>query len=134
MLRRIKNRLRRIKWWFQRANGKVTPPDWWDYKYTLADNIKQGIEGLLYEGNTDWDCDYHKQEKKDLEFILKWAKDFPKYESGIVALNTDDYHLLQIVFAKSEVLIMTQNEYKEFQKRTKKAFELLGRNFSTLWD
>ena len=53
--RQIRNKFRQIKWWFMRANRKLPPCDWWNYKYTLADFIAQGLEGLLCQGVTDWD-------------------------------------------------------------------------------
>ena len=130
--RQIRNGCRRIKWWFQRANGKLPPCDWWDYKYTLADFIRQGLEGLLHEGVTDWENPYHKKEKKDLEFVLQWAKDFPKYESGIVALDATDWGIMQMT--NPDLFVYTEEEYREFEKRTKKAFGLLAKHYHTLWD
>lgn len=117
-----------------RANRKLPPCDWWDYKYTLANFIEQGLEGLLYKGNTDWDCDYHKQEKKDLEFILQWAKEFPLYESGIMAQDADDFVRLNTMFSGKEVFIYTKEDWEAFEKKTKKAFTLLAKNIHTLWD
>lgn len=132
--KRIRNRYRAIKYWFMRANRKLPPCDWWDYKYTLANFIEQGLEGLLYEGNTDWDCDYHKQEKKDLEFILQWAKEFPLYESGIMAQDADDFVHLSTMFSGKEVFIYTKEDWEAFDKKTKKAFTLLAKNIHTLWN
>lgn len=132
MIKRIRNRFCKIKWWFQRANGKVTPDMWWDYKYTLADFIRQGLEGLLYEGVTAWDNPYHKKEKEDLEFVLQWAKDFPKYESGIVALDDTDYGIMRM--ANPDIFVYSKEEAKEFDKRTEKAFKLLAKHYKTLWD
>ena len=117
-----------------RANGKMPPCDWWDYKYNLADYIRQGIEGLLYKGNTDWTCDHHKQEKKDLEFILQWAKEFPLYEAGIMAEDAKDFANLIKQFPDRDVLVYTKEDWDKFEKRTKKAFTLLGKNIHTLWD
>lgn len=134
MIKRIRNRLKRIKWWFQRANSKVTPDMWWDYKYTLADFIKQGLEGLLYEGVTDWDAPYHKQEKEDLEFILRWAIEFPYMESGLVALNEDDYKRLCKEFKNSDIMVISPETWKEWEKTQQKALKLLGKNIHTLWD
>ena len=130
--KRIRNFFRNIKWRFQRANGKVTPDMWWDYKYSLASFIEQGLEGLLYEGITDWDAPYHKQEKEDLEFVLQWAKDFPKYESGIIAINDTDYGIMRMT--NPDIFVYSKEEAKEFDKRTEKAFKLLAKNIHTLWD
>lgn len=115
-----------------RANGKLPPCDWWDYKYTLAEFIEQGIDGLLNQGVTDWDSDYHKQEKEDLEFVLEWARDFPKYESGIIALDAEDWGRMRVM--DPDIYVYSKEEAKEFDERTKKAFELLARNIHTLWD
>ena len=134
MLKRIRNKFRKIKWWVQRANGKVTPDMWWDYKYTLADFIKQGLEGLLNDGIVDWDAPQHKQEKKDLEFILEWAETFPCMESGLVALDQEDYKQLCERFEDTDVMIISPNAWKEWEKTQQKAFKLLGKNIHTLWD
>ena len=116
-----------------RANGKVTPDMWWDFKYTLAEIIASGIEGLLYDGVTDWDNPIHKKEKQDLEFILGWAQDFPLYEAGIMAKDDEDYVLLT-KHSDGAYFIYTEEEGKKFEKRTEKAFKLLAKNYHTLWD
>ena len=113
---KIRNSFKRIKWWFQRANGKVTPDEWWDFKYSLTDYIKQGLEGLLYEGSTDWDAPYHKEEKEDLEFILDWAKKFPEMASCIIAGDDNDYENLERDF-KGYVKIKNGKNGKERKKR-----------------
>lgn len=125
---------RQVKWWFMRANGKLPPCDWWDFKYNLADYIKQGLENLLYNGNTDWDSDFHKKEKQDLEFVLKWAIEFPYYESALVAMNQDDYEQLKKKFPDGKTLVLTKEQFQEFEKRTEKAMRLLAKNYFSLWD
>ena len=132
--RQIRNGCRRVKWWFMRANRKLPPCDWWDYKYTLADFIKQGLEGLLYKGVCDWDSEYHKKEKKELEFVLKWATAFPYMESGIVAKDEEDYAKLCKEFQDTDVMIMTKETWEQWEKDQAKAFRLLAKNFHTLWD
>lgn len=117
-----------------RANGKLPPCDWWDYKYNLADYIKQGLENLLYNGNTDWNCDYHKQEKEDLEFILKWATEFPWYESAVIARDEENLGELKKKFPPDSYMIITKEEAEAFDKKTEKAFKLLAKNYHTLWD
>lgn len=134
MIKRIRNRFRAIKWWFQRANHKLPPCDCWDYKYTLVDNIKQGLDYLLNHGVTDWNNPYHKQEKKDLTFILEWAKDFPLYESSIIAINNEDYITTSKLFENTDTLILTKEEWDKWKKRQDKALKLLAKNISTLWD
>ena len=132
--KQIRNKCRAIKWWFMRANGKVTPDMWWDYKYSLAYFIEQGLDGLLHKGVTDWDAPYHKQEKEDLEFVYQWAKDFPKYESSIVSMNKDDYDITSKIFADSDTLVLTKEEWDKWEKRQQKAFKLLGKHLHSLWD
>lgn len=133
MLKRIRNRCRRIKWWFQRANGKVTPDEWWDFKYSLADYIRQGLEGLLYDGVTDWDSPTHKKEKEELEEILNWATCFPYMARGIIAKDSEDFDKLQKEFGDN-VMIMTKDTWKEWEKIQERAFKLLAKNYYTLWD
>lgn len=132
--RQIRNGFRRVKWWFMRANRKLPPCDWWDFKYSLADYIAQGLEGLLHEGVCDWDSPIHKQEKKDLEYILAWAKTFPYMESGIVASNKKDYKELCEKFKDSDVIVMTKEAWEQWEKEQARAFKLLAKNYHTLWD
>lgn len=131
---KIGRRCRRIKWWFQRANGNVTPPEWWDYKYNLAGFIRQGIEGLLTDGVIDWDNPCEKELKQDLEFILEWARDFPDYESAVVVTDKDDDIGKHWLKRENYFLVITMDEAKEFDKRTEKAFKLLAKNIHSLWD
>lgn len=131
--RQIRNGCRRVKWWFMRANRKLPPCDWWDFKYNLADFIKQGLEGLLKEGVTDWDSDYHKKEKEDLEKVLAWATAFPYMESGIIAQDGQDLAELQKQFG-DDVMIISKKGWEEWEKEQVKAFKLLAKNISTLWD
>lgn len=132
--RQIRNGWRTLKYRRMRANKKLPPCDWWDFKYDLADYIKQGLIGLLYEGVRDWDCEYHKKEKEDLEFVLKWAIEFPYYESALVVVDEDEVETTTKRFGSDEVMVITLTEAKEFGKRTEEAIKILGRNFSTLWD
>lgn len=133
MIKALRNRFRRIKWRHWRAKHKLPPEDWWDFKYTLADIIRQGLEGLLYEGVCDWDSEYHKKEKQDLEFILKWATEFPYYESCIIAQDSEDWAILKKKFG-DDVLVITKEQWEQWEKRQQKAFRLLGKNIHTLWD
>lgn len=134
MLKRIRNRVRAIKWWLMRGNKKLPPCDWWDYKYELADFIRQGLTGLLYEGITDWDSPTHKKEKEDLEFVLKWATEFPWYASAVIAMDDEDLEDLKKKFPPDSYMVITKEELADFEKRTEKAFKLLARNIWTLWD
>ena len=126
-------KIRYVKWWFQRANHEVPPCDYWDFKYSLADYIRQGLEGLLHEGVTDWDAPCHRREKKDLEFILDWAIEFPYYESAIVAFNQDDWVAMKKKFQNTDATVLTREQFDEFEKRTEKAMRLLAKNIHTLW-
>lgn len=116
-----------------RANRTLPPCDWWDFKYTYADFLAQGLKGILYDGATDWNATCHKQEKKDLEFILKWAIEFPYYESAVVALNQDDWVIMKKKFQNTDTMVLTQEQFDEFEKRTEKAMSLLAKNIHTLW-
>lgn len=116
-----------------RANGKMPPCDWWDFKYSLADYIRQGLEGLLYNGVTDWDSEYHKKEKKELEEILDWAICFPYMESGIIARDDEDLKDLQKKFG-DDVMIISKKGWEEWEKQQAKALKLLAKNIHTLWD
>lgn len=131
MIRRLKNRCRNIKWWIMRANRKLPPCDWWDFKYTLADVIKQGLEGLLNSGATDWQND--KDREKNLRFVLEWAKDFPRYDSAIVAIDDIDWVVLQRTY-QGDRLILTKSQLKEWKNRQQQAIEILGKELQGLWD
>ena len=115
------------RWNRQRNNGKLPACDCWDYKYTLADNIKQGVEYLLEHKHCD------KKMEKDLTFIRDWAKDFPWYESAVVTSDEDEKMECINTFG-GIVLIITVDEAQEFDKRTEKAFKLLAKYIHDLWD
>ena len=132
--RHIKSLWRNHKYKRMRARKKLPPCDWWDYKYELADFIRQGLTGLLYEGVTDWDSDYHKKEKEDLEFVLKWAIEFPWYASAVIAMDDEDLEDLKKKFPPDSYMVITREELADFEKKTEKAFKLLARNIQTLWD
>ena len=129
-------RLRNVKWWFMRANGKVPPCDWWDFDCALANYIAQGLKGLLYEGVRDWDCKEHQKEREELEFVLNWAATYPYMKSGIVALDDKDYVELVKKYGNqdSDVMIISPKGWEEFEKQTDKAMRLLAKNFMGLWD
>lgn len=133
--RQIRSGWRNLKYRRMRANKKLPPCDWWDFKYDLADYIRQGLMGLLYEGVRDWECEYHKKEKEDLEFVLKWAIEFPYYESAIVVTEKEEVEEMKKKYGLDDSLwVITLDEAKEFARKTEEAMKILGRNFSTLWD
>lgn len=113
-----------------RANRKLPPCDWWDFKVTYADFLAQGLTGLLYFDNTDWDS----KTKEELEFIIDWAIEFPYLEYGIIANDAEDWALLKKQFSGTDVCILTKEQYQEFEKRTVKAMRLLAKNIHKLWD
>ncbi len=130
----IKNRPRQIKWWFQRANGKLPVCDCWDYRDTLERSLKQGIEYLLREGgHIDWASDReHRKMKKDLEFILEWLEDYEFFYVEHRAVPE------QLVAGRDidlpTMIVVPQDWVDEFEKRREKAFRLLGKWFWLLWD
>ena len=132
--RQIRSLWRNHKYKRMRARKKLPPCDWWDYKYELADFIRQGLTGLLYEGITDWDSPTHRKEKEDLEFVLRWATEFPWYESAVIAMNDEDLEDLKKKFPPDSYMVITREELADFEKKTEKAFKLLARNLHTLWD
>lgn len=119
----VKNR----RWNRQRKNGKLPECDCWDYKYTLADNIRQGMDYLLSHKSGD------EKVMKDLTFIRNWARDFPLYESAIVVRDEQEQEQHIKEFGGLG-LIITVAEAKEFDKRTEKAFKLLAKHIHALWD
>lgn len=131
----VVERPRHIKWWFQRANGRLPDCDCWSYKYTLADNIRQGMDYLLREnGYIDWSGDkQHRKLKKDLEFVRQWAKEFPNIASCIVVHDSDEKKEKELTFG-DKYLVLTIDELKEYEKRTEKAFKILAKNIHGLWD
>ena len=124
-------KLRYIKWWFQRANHKLPPCDCWDYKYTLVDNIEQGLSFLLHEGVTDWE--QHSKEKKDLEYVLDWAREFPYYDTALFAADDNEKNKLQEKF-DGDYIVCTKKDFEAWQKRTEKAFKILAKYIHGLWD
>lgn len=126
--------LRRIKWWFERANGQLPPCDCWDYKYTLANNLEQGLSFLLDDGNTDWEHSHMTKQKRELQFILDWAKAFPYYDTAICVKDEKEKAELEKTWEQNERIVITSKEADEWQKRTEKAFKYLAKNIHGLWD
>lgn len=133
-MRNLFRKLRYVRWWFQRANRKLPPCDCWDYKYTLVGNIEQGLSYLLKDGVTDWEHPYHKRQKKELEFVLDWAREFPHYDRCIFAADENDKKELLKKWGDTDYIICTQKDLDEWQKRTDKAFKYLAKNLHGLWD
>lgn len=124
---------RNLKYRRQRAKGILPACDCWDYKYTLVDNIRQGLTYLLEKGCTDWDSPYHAKQKRELEFVLDWAKAFPDWDCSVFAKDEETRKEFEKKFGDS-FMIVTADEVKEWEKRTKKAFEYLAKNIHGLWD
>lgn len=120
-----------------RNKGVLPPCDWWDFKYTLVDTIKQGLEGLLNDQITDWDAEPTKGCKEAMEYIIEWTKEFPLYEHALVVRDDEEKEQLseEYISKYGDIVgkIITKAEYDEFQKRTRKAFELLGKNIHNFW-
>lgn len=130
----MRHPFRAVKWWFQRANYKVPECDCWDYKYTLVENIRQGLEFLLHDGQTDWENPIHKKTYKELQFVLDWARAFPYYDRAVFATNEKEKKELEKVWAQRDYIVCTREDLEAWQKRTDKAFKYLGKNIHGLWD
>ena len=120
--------LKRLKWRHQRANGQLPECDLWDFKITLARNIEQGLEYLLKDKNLN------ANRRKNLEFVLDWARDFPQYDiSWCVKDETERWDAKTKYGLDNNILILTVEEQTEWYKRTKKAFKILGEEIHGLW-
>lgn len=120
--------LKRLKWRRQRANGQLPECDLWDFKITLARNIEQGLEYLLKDKNLN------TNRRRDLEFVLNWARDFPQYDLCWCVKDEAERQDARERFGLGDnFLILTMEEQDEWQKRTKKAFKILGEEIHGLW-
>lgn len=70
VIKRVRFRLRYIKWWFQRVNGKLPACDAWDLHNTLAHVLIEGIDRLL-NGKTDWNEPSMHEMHDDLIYVKK---------------------------------------------------------------
>ena len=119
----------KIKWWIKRANNKLPECDTWDYKYTLVNNLIQGLEAII---NSD-KLNHNLEQSNELQYILDWAKDFAKYDTAIIVQDEIEKESEWASRIKQEVKICSQKEWEEWQKRTQKAMQYLGKNIHGLW-
>lgn len=122
----VKSFPKELKWKVQRANGKVPACDWWDFDVTLANVISQGLENLLYRGNTDWEDKEQKKIFKDLEYVYKFFKDYSECLGEFTRYDSS--------MPYEEFLELSKKEYEEFAVKRDKAFKLLSKHFRDLWD
>lgn len=125
-------KLKYIRYYAQRLKGDLPACDCWDYKYTLVKNIEQGLTFLLEEGMTDWDAPVHQQEKKELEYVLNWARTFPVMNLAIIVDDLAEKQ--QKMTEVTDRRVVTKREWAEWEKQTQKAFAYLAKNIYTLWD
>lgn len=138
----IKKRPQHIRWWFQRANGKLPECDLWSYKYTLIDNLSQGIDYLLREDTiVDYNSDKrHRQLKKDLEFIQGWLNETRHYfidHTTEIAYSDEEREVLMdrdIVSLDDFRYLASNDWFIDYYERQKKAFQLLDKHLWELWD
>lgn len=123
MFTRLKGLYRERQWAKQRAKGILPECDCWNFKDTLVDHIQQGIQYLLREdGWIDYTADTtHKQMKKDLEFILKWTKEY-QY------MAENDLEVIAADRAEGT------HRWDDYQKMQTEAFKLLDKWLCGLWD
>lgn len=107
----VKARPRYIKWWFERANGKVPSCDSWNSDVAICENIVQHLD---YHINYRMDC--------------------------LKCFNNQDHkeridNLLKIRSALSEYTDCHNHEsYQKNDKALKEAFTLLGKEIPMMWD
>lgn len=137
----IKERPRYIKWWFQRANGKMPNCDWWEFHLSLTNYIEQGLRNLLFNGNTDWEYGRHKQVYKDLEFVYTFMLEYKHLqENGIWVYKTEEEARerekidLECFGKDGHGVYVSEEWYNNYQKRKEKAFRLLAKHLEDLWD
>lgn len=120
----------KIKWWWERVNGRLPECDCWDYKDTLIENIKQGMEYLLREngGLKFWDNKEHKKRVERLQFVLDFCKEYEELNKNGFYISDEPY--VDVAPVKQ----VTKEEWKAFEKRKNKAFKILGEDLFSLWD
>lgn len=141
----LKERPKRIKWWFQRANGKLPECDIWDYYATLIPQLRQALEYLLREdGARSWESDKEsKKERKDLEFALEWLKkaEHCMLERFPVPVSSDKQCCPEVIqkggvsfWDDGHFFYYTKEWGELFEKDQMKTFKILGKYLWSLWD
>ena len=120
----------KIKWWWERVNGRLPECDCWEYKDTLIDNIRQGLEYLL---RPDSDLMYfssevHDEKIKRLQFVLDFCKDYQELEKTGFYVSDETYEDV------APIRQLTKKEWQDWEKRKNKAFKILGEELYGLWD
>ena len=131
----VTERPRAIKWWYQRADGKLPECDMWDYKLTLVDNLCQGLEYLTRDsGVIAWDADaQHKKMYKDLKFALRVFKRLRRYLNTFLILCDTEEEAIE----KNRggiVEYISKKDYEQLEKDKRKAFLIISKYFWGLWD
>lgn len=77
----LKERPRRIKWWFIRANGHVPSCDCWEFNCTIAQIIEEGLSWMLYHGTSaTWLTEGSElKQRSDLIFVKDTMANFQEY-------------------------------------------------------
>lgn len=120
----------KIKWWWERVNGRLPECDCWEYKDTLIENIRQGLEYLLREDGSlaFWDTKQHNEKIKRLQFVLDFCKDYQELEKTGFYISDETYEDV------APIKQLTKKEWQEWTKRKNKAFKILGEELYGLWD
>lgn len=129
----IKGRPQAIKWYRQRANGKLPICDSWDYKRTLVDNICQGLDYLTMERACIWWPDEKKKRRNDLIKAKRTFYEIRWYLDNVVIICKSQEEADERNRGASLVFYMTEKEYAEFEKRKKEAFAILDEYLYNLW-
>lgn len=129
----LKERPKAIKWWFQRANGKVPACDCWEFNSSLAHYIVQGLDYLLDEGVTDWNNDLHKQEYKELDFARRTLREFISWHDDH-SVMTDKEMYEHFRDDDEWAIYVTEEDFAQHEKDLRKAMGYVGKWFWGLWD
>lgn len=127
-----------IKWKRKRAKGVLPECDLWEFKYTLADCLIQGMEYLLREnGVRDWKTRYtDREEYSDYRFILNTMKQFKYYNDHYVHFTkTKEEAMLAEAYKSTDLIVyMTDEEWKLFEKQLYKCFKYVAKHMWSMWD
>lgn len=126
----LKRRPTMIRFWFQRANGKVPACDCWEFNSSLVNYIIQGLDYLLDKGATDWEHPTHKKQYEELDFVRNTLREFIYLhdETFVIVADKEEWNNSDFV------TYMTKEEWAKHEKDIEKAFKLLGKWLYGLWD